>query len=84
MNISKLTTAALFDKLQETKEYRSIAERILDDENKVRDESYDLACKIYVETSSEYFHLGFEACFTLFAELALKANDTLEDSILKF
>lgn len=83
MDISKLTTMALFDKLQGTKEYRSIATRILDDENRIRDENYNLACDVFNETSSEYFHLGFQACFALCTELTLKANNTLEDSFLK-
>lgn len=83
MEISKLTTDALLDKLQATKKYRIIGEKILDAENRVKDESYDLACEIFNKTSNEYFNLGFQACFTLCVELTLKANNTLESSFLQ-
>lgn len=79
MEISKLTTNALLDRLQETKKYRKIAKEILDNEDKIKDESYEIACEIFNSTSNEYFHLGFQACFALCLELTLKTNNTLEN-----
>jgi hypothetical protein len=79
VEIAKLTTNALLSRLQETKKYRKIAKEILDDEDKIKDESYDVACEVFNSTSNEYFHLGFQACFALYLELILNANNTLEN-----
>jgi len=48
----------------------AIRKTILDDESKVSDSEYDVACQVLDEASIAYFTLGFEACRTLILESA--------------
>jgi hypothetical protein len=48
----------------------TIRKTILDDESKVSDSEYEVACQVLDEASIAYFKLGFEACRTLILESA--------------
>jgi len=67
----EITTQAILEKLEESKEYREVRKQILDDEFKINDKDYDLACKVFNETSTEYFKLGFQSCFSLITDMML-------------
>ena len=51
--------------LENEERCRQIRRLILDDEQKIKDEDYDVACQVFDETSIAYFILGFDACRSL-------------------
>ena len=56
----------ILNRLEHGERCLDIRKSILDNDQKVSDEEYQLACQIFEETSKAYFKLGFEACQTLF------------------
>ena len=74
----KFSTNAILEKLEDTKNYKTIAKKILDD-SKINDENYELACQIFVETSIEYFHLGFKTCLDIIFEFREESLNTKRD-----
>ena len=67
----ELTTTALLEKLEESNACKRIRERILNDEVKISDADYEMACEVFNETSREYFQLGFKTCFSLVADIVM-------------
>lgn len=65
-----LLVKGLLTALEKQERCITIRKRILDDESKVSDSEYDVACQVLDEASMAYFKLGFEACRTLILESA--------------
>jgi hypothetical protein len=60
--------SAILAKLEESQELKNIRAKVLDDETKVPDDNYDMACRIFNETLSECFHLGAQTCLSLITD----------------
>jgi len=60
----------LLNALEKQERCMTIRKTILDDESKISDDEYDVACQVLDEASIAYFKLGFEVCRTLILESA--------------
>ena len=73
-------TSTILERLEETKELKNIRAKVLNDENKVPDDVYDVACKIFNETLVECFHLGVTTSVALMTDL-IKEYKKVETNI---
>lgn len=60
--------SAILNELEESDELKSIRAKVLDDETKVPDDNYDIACRVFNEALSECFHLGAKTCLSLITD----------------
>jgi len=67
----EFATSAILEKLEESEEYKKISREILGHENEVGGDDYEIACKIFNQTSSQYFQLGFKVCFSLITDIVV-------------
>jgi len=64
MEADKLVSS-LLQALENEGNFAQIQKEILNDEKKVKDDDYEVACSVFEETSQAYFQKGFECCRTL-------------------
>lgn len=62
-------TYTILERLEETEELKNIRAKVLDDESKVPDDIYDIACRIFNEALTECFHLGVQTSLSLMSRL---------------
>jgi len=64
MEADKLISS-LLNTLENEGSFTQIRQDILDNEMKVNDNDYEIACSVFEEASQAYFQKGFECCRTL-------------------
>jgi len=64
MEADKLVSS-LLQTLENEGNFTQIRKEILNDEKKVKDDDYEVACSVFEEASQAYFQKGFECCRTL-------------------